>query len=456
MIEIRLPAPAQTRSTDSREFSIAICGDWAPMGGHLRALCENPERFYGDLLPVLRKADLAIVNLEGVIGRETLTPIIKAGISIRFPPEAIQGLTVAPFHLACLANNHAYDFGAQGYQELCELLKQNGVQSIGAGLTPEEIERPHIIHFADTRIGILNVAEGEEGCSVNGGPGVAPFDLSRIRERLDALRLQTDLRVVIAHAGREHLPVPAPYIRGWYRQLVKSGADLVVGHHPHVPQGMEIYQGSPIVYSLGNLALYIDSPIPYHRVGYFVKAKFRDATLTALELWPFQIEREGLHLLQGEAHQAFEAEWNELSRLIPEEGCLETIWAAYTDRWLSKQGLRWLSDALAGMGAGSLMLQSLLIQRLPEAKAPNLYLRLKRKILWSAIHILERRINFQEMFGNVGKKIQKGAANLQITFDAPAHQEFYRTALGRVRDGQFGDSPEWANKLLDQWGIPGI
>src|SRR3970282_521498 len=77
----------------------------------------------------------------------------------------------------------------------------------------------------------------------DGGPGAASLDIPRISGQIHEVKRQGALAMVVVHAGREYLPVPAPHIRHAFRALAAAGADLIVGHHPHVPQGMELVDG---------------------------------------------------------------------------------------------------------------------------------------------------------------------------------------------------------------------
>jgi poly-gamma-glutamate synthesis protein (capsule biosynthesis protein) len=427
-------------------WRLTICGDWAPRAGQEQALTADPISFYGDLLPTLRLPDLAIVNLEGVIGDEQLKPSVKDGVHLRFSPDILGGLTAVPFHLVCLANNHILDFGGEGLAGLLALLEQSGIQWVGGGMRLAEAVAPRFFRFGETRLAVLNLAEGEESRSLDGGPGAAPFDIPVAQDQLAALRGQADARVVIAHAGREHLPAPAPYIRDAYRALVDAGATLVIGHHPHVPQGMEIYRGAPIVYSLGNFTMYIDSPLPLHRVGYIVKARFRGPALADIEIVPYAIEPSRLRLLDAAESATFRSTFKELSDLISEPGRLETIWDAFADYWLQAMGLRELSDGLAVVAGPDRLLQSVVKQAID--RQPR---RLSLRILWRLYAWLERRANAARPRPTSDFKRQ--AALLRNRFDTPAHRELYRHALRRVMEGQAGSAPEWANQMLSQWNL---
>jgi len=356
----RIRFPLSQGNGETYEWSLVVCGDWAPRFGQEQVIAEDPLGFYGDLLPIMQETDLAVVNLECILTGDDLQHIVKDGIAIQVPTSAIVGLSIVPFHLACLANNHTFDYGVEGLARTQELLERHHIQSVGAGLCAEEAERARIFQFGNTRLAVVNVAEGEEGRSASGGPGVASLDLSRLRGQLSSLRTQADVLVVVVHAGREHLPIPAPYIQAIYHSLVDAGADLVVGHHPHVPQGIQLYNGTPIAYSLGNFALWARVPMEYHRLGYFLRARFRGSELSVLEIWPYRIGLDGLRLLTGEQLARFLQELEELSTLIADEDRLVDVWNAYADSWFVSLGMQELADGIALLGGEALLVQSML------------------------------------------------------------------------------------------------
>jgi hypothetical protein len=439
----------------TREWSIVLCGDWAPILGQLSAIVENPAGFYGDLLPILRDSQLAVFNLEGVLTDQNLTPIVKDGELIRLPTNSIAGLSIVPFHLACLANNHIFDYGHEGLRQTLKLLQQHDIQAVGAGLGPQQAEEARIFEFGETRLAILNVAEGEEAKSVNERGGVASLNLLHLQERLSSLRPEVDILVVVLHAGREYLPVPAPYVRSFCHALVDAGANLVVGHHPHVPQGIEIYNGTPIAYSLGNFAFFMDTSVDYHQLGYFIKARFQGARFKALEIWPYRIELNGLTLLTGDQRESFLAALSELSALAADDQRSEDIWNAYADSWLTSLGVQEMAENVAMLGNGALMTASTLRATLGRYNENRFTHRLARRALWLGINWLDQRARSQQSLAELGKsdRARRGAAILRNRFDTQAHRRLYLTALRRVMDGMVGQAPDWAYRLLNDWQV---
>jgi hypothetical protein len=450
---IRFPVSQPNNETD--EWSLVVCGDWAPGPESRQTLIENPLGLYGDLLPIIQQTDLAVVNLEGVLIDDDLQPIVKDGIAIKIPTDAIAALSSVPFRLACLANNHIFDYGVEGLKKTRELLERHHIQSIGAGLCAHEATEAKCFQFGDTRLAVVNVAEGEEGRSVNGGPGVAPLDLSCLRAQLASLRAQVDVLMVVVHAGREYLPIPAPYIRAIYRSLVDAGADLVVGHHPHVPQGIEFYKGKPIAYSLGNFAFSMDTPVEYHYLGYLLKARFQGSELSTLEIWPYRIEPDRLSLLMDDPLAAFFSKLEGLSALIADNDRLTDVWDAYADSWLLSPGMQELADNIALLGGEALLVQSALKASLNRFDGASFVHRLARRAIWRGINWLDQRIRSEQSLAEPCRltQMKRGASILRNRFDTLAHRELYLTALQRVMDDRLGHAPSWASKILTDWKV---
>jgi poly-gamma-glutamate synthesis protein (capsule biosynthesis protein) len=441
-------------SDQTREWSVVICGDWAPLREQAQTI-KDPARFYSDLLPILKEADLAVVNLEGVLSDGELQPIIKDGPVIRLPASLVSGLTLVPFHLACLANNHILDYGSEGLGGTMEVLARHGIQFVGAGLNGEAAEAAKIIEFGPTRLAVINVAEGEECRSVNGGPGAASLDLPRLQQQIASLRQEADIILVLPHAGREHLPIPAPHIRQLYRSLAEAGADLIIGHHPHMPQGIEYYKGTLIAYSLGNFAFLMESPLEFHHLGYFFKARFRGPHIQAVEIWPYHIVDEGLRLMTDDQRRRFCLELKDLSAFITDDGRLDDIWSAIADHWLMALGLKELADVLVAMGAKRLLVLSTLRASLSQFEGRGPLNRLARSMIWRVIRRLEsgnRLTSWRPPSGAAGA-MKKGAAILRNRFNTISHQELYLLALRRVMDGKVGHAPEWAIELLRDWKL---
>ncbi|WP_305043247.1 CapA family protein [Geoalkalibacter sp.] len=196
--------------------------------------------------------DLVLANLEC-----TLTGADQVPTEPRVFASAsqIRGLAEAGINLVTLGNNHAFDGGDLGFQTLKNQLDDLGIQACGAGLTLADAARPVILEIKGLRIAVLAVVDGSSGMyrfATHTTSGVAPFEMAALRHTLAELRQDVDHIIFTPHWGEERFRCPSPEQIAQARALIDAGATLVLGHHPHVPQGMELYHNCPIAYSLGN------------------------------------------------------------------------------------------------------------------------------------------------------------------------------------------------------------
>jgi len=206
-----------------------------------------------ELIKVIEKADLSICNFEAPIKTGT-QPILKAGPNIFQSKESIKYLKEAGFDVCSLANNHIYDFGEEGLRTTIEEIKNVNLEYVGAGLNFESAYQEKVFDIQNTRIGLIAGCEAEFGYlseNENRG-GYAWLNHFLIEDKIRKLKTSVDIIILIAHAGAEEIDVPLPEWREKYKRFCDLGVDILIGHHPHVPQGFERYKNSLIFYSLGN------------------------------------------------------------------------------------------------------------------------------------------------------------------------------------------------------------
>lgn len=197
-----------------------------------------------------RQADLAMVNLENPLTTAS-TPMPDKQFNFKADPEMVQVLKEGGIDLVTLANNHTMDFQTPGLLETMETLDQAGILHMGAGRNITEARRPEVIDVKGHRFAYLSYF-GEDYAATEKAAGISPIVETRIAEDIKAIRTQVDWIVVNYHWGQENASHPADWQQQLARFTIDQGADLVVGHHPHVLQGAEVYKGRPIAYSLGN------------------------------------------------------------------------------------------------------------------------------------------------------------------------------------------------------------
>lgn len=430
------------------EGTVIVTGDWAPMEGHGRVVLRDPLAVYGDLLPILRDADAAVTNLEGVIGPAALTPILKDGDTIRLPVEAVDALSQVPFHLACLANNHVMDCGPAGLRATLDALAPTGLATVGVWSGTDGPGPTAQLLAGGVRVGVLNIAEGEEG-RATGGDGVVGLDPDLIAREMRTLREQVDVVLAIVHAGREYVPVPAPYVTALCRRLIDLGAAAVIGHHPHVIQGVALYRGAPIVYSLGNFVFEMGTGLTAHRQGMLVRLGLSRSGVHGLELWPYLSGVDGLRRPDAVEAARFFKHLVDLSALCDDPERLAAIWDAYADVWWRRNGQVELRDGILALADDTL--PAWLVLRAQGIAGRGVGARVARRVLGLAASILRR--GPRTALARPTPLTGRAAAVLRNRFDTLAHRETALRALERVMHATAGTAPEWAYAWLEQHNV---
>lgn len=190
----------------------------------------------------IQTADLVFGNLEGPISSRGKNQ--GSEYSFRAQPEAVEGLKFAGFDVLSLANNHIIDWGPEALADTIEILKANGIHPVGAGRDRREANEPLVVKVKNTKLAFLAYTT------------LFPksFELERVKAKIKEIKTSklADLIILSLHWGEEYAKQPSAEQIAIGHKLIEAGADLIVGHHPHVVQEMEYYKGGWIAYSLGN------------------------------------------------------------------------------------------------------------------------------------------------------------------------------------------------------------
>ena len=177
--------------------------------------------------------------------------------TFRLPPEKVSIFQEIGIDIVTLANNHALDFGTDALLDSCSTLDGAGILHVGAGENLEEAKKWETIEVKGKTIGFLGATRvipvAEWAATKYGAGMLSTYDPAILLEQIAKAKETCDFVVVYVHWGIEREEYPEEYQRTMGKQYIDAGADLVIGSHPHVLQGIEYYQGKPIVYSLGNL-----------------------------------------------------------------------------------------------------------------------------------------------------------------------------------------------------------
>jgi len=205
--------------------------------------------------PLLETAHLAFVNLEGPVSDKGARATWKE-YTFRARPALLDGLVSAGVDMVSLANNHVLDYGPAALIDAFARLERAGICYAGAGKDIRQARAPAILATPAGTVAFFaftNIIPGGFAATKS-SPGVNPVlpEAGQMQAVIKTWSKRVDFVVVSFHWGTEYQFSPDPLQQQLAHQAVEAGADLILGHHPHVIQGLEIYQGSLIAYSLGD------------------------------------------------------------------------------------------------------------------------------------------------------------------------------------------------------------
>ena len=204
------------------------------------------------LKPILQKADIAFGNLECSVAAIGM-PIEKQ-FTFRAEPQILPVLRESGFDIVSLANNHAWDYGRDALLQTVQNVRKIGVNPVGAGINRAAAHRLVILRRNGMRIGFLAYLGLIPALipESNTEPSLAMGSVKTIERETRAAKSQVDILIVSLHAGEEGSQLITLRQRSFAHAAIDGGANLVIGHHPHVVQKSERYRKGQIFYSLGN------------------------------------------------------------------------------------------------------------------------------------------------------------------------------------------------------------
>jgi len=259
----------------SDEITLLAVGDLLFEGSFLGIVEDVVKRKGGDFLfaptrSAFLSADIVLGNLENPLC-DRGDPIFKAGSNFRASPKMAKILSDAGFSILGVANNHVRDYGDRGFLETLDHLATAGIFSVGGDRDASSASEPVVIKTGEISIGILAFTFRQESIAGPNRPGAADLDNPKCYDAVKTLRDRVDLVIVFLHMDPEYSDYPAPHRIEMAHNFIDAGAEIVIGHHPHVPQGLEIYKGKLIAYSLGNFIFHTQKQRPLTSLGYLLK-----------------------------------------------------------------------------------------------------------------------------------------------------------------------------------------
>lgn len=263
-IDAALPVDATTPDAQKpRRVTLAAVGDILfaryLSTRRMRRIHKSERNPFDDVATILRAADIAFGNVESPVMPEPRRFSIHRTLTFRADPSDMHTLADAGFDVVSLANNHAYDMGTRGPLESRRHVEAAGMLAIGTGRDAAAARAPAIIEKNGVTVALIAYTVWlKRRDRRNPHSAIAVVHNNRLTETVGEhvreIRRQfaPDVIVVSLHWGIEYEPHPEARQRASGRAIIDAGADIILGHHPHVIQDIEHYAGGVIVYSLGN------------------------------------------------------------------------------------------------------------------------------------------------------------------------------------------------------------
>ena len=194
----------------------------------------GPEYFLKNVRSIFEEDDLTIVNMEGTLTEETTR--VDKQFAFKGDPEYVKILTSSSVEAANIANNHSHDYGEKSFQDTVQTLEENGIKTFG-------YDDVAVLEVKGIRVGMFGIYELDD--HLERIPQVKQ-DIAKLKDQ------NVDIIVAVFHWSNELVTVPDENQVTLAHLAIDEGADVVVGHHPHVVQGIDEYKGKMIAYSLGN------------------------------------------------------------------------------------------------------------------------------------------------------------------------------------------------------------
>jgi poly-gamma-glutamate synthesis protein (capsule biosynthesis protein) len=306
---------------------LALLGDvmlGRGVGEQIERGMRSPESFWGDTLPVLRRADLVVAGLECAV---TTHPVpwtrYPKVFHFKAPPRATAVLQAAGIRLVSLANNHTLDFEVEGLLETLDHLDAAGIAHAGAGRNLAHAQRPAVLEAGGLRVGMIAFTDNEPPWLAGADrPGTNYIEirpdgttLRRVEERAAQAHAEGAQFVILSlHWGPNMRLRPPPHFREFARGALERGVDLIHGHSAHIFQGIEVHKGKPILYDTGDfLDDYAVDPELRNDQSLIFLAEIDGQGVQSLRMLPVRLTYAIVHRAVGGDHEAISARMQHLS-----------------------------------------------------------------------------------------------------------------------------------------------
>ncbi len=302
-----------TPDKKSGDFTLIAAGDInlvSKRPDYLETNSLKPDYYFKHIVPVINRGKIRFCNFEQTVSDEKEKPAPWPGKAYVFmgTGKHLDIVKNAGFNVINIANNHIMDYGSEGLRRTIAALNKRKMLWFGAGLNDEEARKALIVHYKGKRIAFLgyimkfradfHATEDRAGCPayMKHKKGSLYKYINRVDENteflfkkdIDRIKEDADMIIISIHFGKEYYTKPSDYQIKTARAAIDAGADIILGHHPHVIQKIEKYKGKIICYSLGNLVFPSYFTDPYTMIVEF-KIGF-DMQVYSTRIHPFVVK----------------------------------------------------------------------------------------------------------------------------------------------------------------------
>ena len=301
-------------------MNISLCGDIALCDSVASLIAEDrDDGLAQDFQDIFDRSDLFIANIECPL-TDSDEPAWKHFTTLKGPRKGGGFLRRLGVDIGSLANNHVADYGLTGLNDTIDVLKEQGITPVGAGTTPTEAAKPVIKTVHDMTVAVVAAAQPEIAAAKRGKWGAGILNEPEVVRQIKDLKRSVDIIIVYLHFGVEWFNYPTPRQVKMCRAMIDAGAKLVIGHHPHVPQGFEHYNNGFIAYSLGNFIFDMTAgPHQFSRLGLVIEAEFDKDSLSRVEIIPADTKGGNPRLLEGNDKEQANTYLRELCNVLQDE-----------------------------------------------------------------------------------------------------------------------------------------
>jgi hypothetical protein len=266
----------------------------------------NPDAPYEEVSGLINEADLAVGTLNATISDyPPHTGCVPTYVLVGNAENA-DALARAGFDVMSVATNHIKNCGLtncgdRAFLDTLDNLRRVGILPVGAGMNHAEAMKPVVVTVNGIRFGIVSLGQIEPmAFAGEDKPGIAILNKENLEAAMAEVKKISDVVIAMPHWGPEDMAVPNWIQRNLAQELVDAGADVVVGNHTHVVQGIQEINGVPVFYGLGNF-VFDQTWADDHQQGVILLLKFKGKEYQGYELIPTHVDGDGRVHIAGEA-----------------------------------------------------------------------------------------------------------------------------------------------------------